>query len=107
MWQINHAINCIIPVAGDVSNGYHWNMTTLKAHFDGKVLVPDEPVNLPVNRALKVQVEPVEPSAAPASEEKPLLKLLKAIEAMPSNPDWPPDGAAQHDHYLYGLPKRP
>jgi hypothetical protein len=94
-------------VAFDVSNGYIQIVTTLKAHFDGRVLVPDEPVNLPVNRALKVQVEPMEQSAVPASEEKPLLKLLKAIEAMPSNPDWPSDGAAQHDHYLYGLPKRP
>ena len=82
-------------------------MTTLKAHFDGKVLVPDEPVNLPVNRALKVLVEPVEQPLTPANKEMPLLKLLKAIEAMPSNPDWPSDGAAQHDHYLYGLPKRP
>jgi hypothetical protein len=82
-------------------------VTTLKAHFDGKVLVPDEPVNLPINRALKVQVEPMEQSATPAIDEKPLSKLLKAIEAMPSNPDWPKDGAAQHDHYLYGLPKRP
>jgi len=34
-------------------------MTTLKAHFDGKVLVPDEPVNLPVGCALKVRVEPM------------------------------------------------
>jgi hypothetical protein len=94
-------------VALNAPNGYSFDVTTLKAHFDGKVLVPDEPVNLPVNRALKVQVETVEQSATPAIEEKPLAKLLKAIEAMPSNPNWPKDGAAQHDHYLYGLPKRP
>ena len=35
-------------------------MTTLTAHFDGKVLIPDEPVNLPVNQPLKVSVSPVE-----------------------------------------------
>jgi len=40
------------------------------------------------------------------ADGKPLLKLLKALEALPDNPDWPVDGAAQHDHYLYGLPKR-
>jgi hypothetical protein len=34
-------------------------MTTLLAHFDGKVLVPDSPVKLPVNQPLKVSVSPV------------------------------------------------
>ena len=46
----------------------------LKAHFDGKVLVPDEPVNLPVNCALEVQVRSVD--ALPTAG-KPLLKLLE------------------------------
>ena len=78
-------------------------MTVLKAHFDGKVLVPDEPVNLPVNCALEVHVQPVLETVG----EKPLLKLLSVLEELPDNPDWPADGAAQHDHYLYGLPKRP
>ena len=35
-------------------------MTTLLAHFDGKVLVPDSPVKLPVNQPLKVSVSAVE-----------------------------------------------
>ena len=35
-------------------------MTTLLAHFDGKVLVPDSPVKLPVNQTLKVSVSQVE-----------------------------------------------
>ena len=35
-------------------------MTTLLAHFDGKVLVPDSPVELPVNQQLKVSVSAVE-----------------------------------------------
>ena len=101
-------------------------MTTLTAHFDGKVLIPDEPVNLPVDCALELHVEPVKksstganplkslvelakrfPVAGPTDGEKPLLKLLQALEKLPENPDWPADGAAQHDHYLYGLPKRP
>jgi hypothetical protein len=34
-------------------------MTTLLAHFDGKVLVPDSPVKLPVNQPLKVSVSTV------------------------------------------------
>jgi hypothetical protein len=30
----------------------------LRAHFDGRVLVPDEPVDLPVNQPLEVEVTP-------------------------------------------------
>lgn len=30
--------------------------TTVKAHFDGKVFVPDEPVELPVNEPVELQV---------------------------------------------------
>lgn len=76
---------------------------TLRAHFDGKVLVPDEPVDLPVNCALEVEVKPAQPEAA---EAKPLLKLVELARRFPVT-DGPPDGAAQHDHYLHGLPKRP
>ena len=31
-------------------------MTTLRAHFDGKVLVPEEPVDLPQGRSFRIQV---------------------------------------------------
>jgi hypothetical protein len=78
-------------------------MTVLKAHFDGKVLVPDEPVKLPVNCALRVHVEPVR---EPPSTDKPLQRLVEIAKRNPVVGS-PADGAAQHDHYLYGLPKRP
>jgi len=39
-------------------------MTTLLAHFDGKVLVPDSPVKLPKNQPLKVSVSLLETNAA-------------------------------------------
>jgi hypothetical protein len=77
-------------------------MTVLTAHFDGKVLVPDEPVNLPVDCALEVQVKPVEKTPG---EEKPLKRLAELARQFPVS-DWPADGAAEHDHYLYGTPKR-
>jgi hypothetical protein len=88
-------------------------MTILKAHFDGKVLVPDEPVDLPVNCALEVHVRaqsaPRErvPASMDSVNGRPLMKLAKLLEGLPDNPETPRDGAAQHDHYLYGLPKRP
>ena len=38
---------------------------TIRAHFDGTVIVPDEPVNLPVDAALAVDIRPLL-STAPA-----------------------------------------
>jgi hypothetical protein len=79
-------------------------MATFRAHFDGQVLVPDEPISLPIGAVLDV-------SAAIASEtefDRPtLLDLAEALEKLPDNPQMPTDSAAQVDHYLYGLPKRP
>ncbi|MDB5302744.1 MAG: hypothetical protein JWM97_293 [Phycisphaerales bacterium] len=34
-------------------------MTTLRAHFDGKVLIPDDPVDLPKDRPLEIYVIPL------------------------------------------------
>jgi len=75
---------------------------TLRAHFDGKVLVPDEPVDLPVSCALEVEVKP---AGAASQSDKPLARLLEVARRFPLT-DGPADGAAQHDHYLYGLPKK-
>ena len=73
-------------------------MTAIKAHFDGKVLVLDEPVDLPVNQPLNLLVAPARPMT--------MTDLLEALDQMPDNPSTPADLAAQHDHYLHGLPKR-
>lgn len=36
-------------------------MATIKAHFDGKVFVPDEPVDLPKDQPVVVQPDPAAP----------------------------------------------
>lgn len=69
----------------------------ISAHFDGKVIVPDEPVELPIGQPLRIRVELTE---QPAARFENLLDLAADL------PDAPPDLAAQHDHYLYGSPKR-
>ena len=79
-------------------------MTSIKAHFDGRVLVPDEPVELPIGCPLEVQITPLAP---PPSPKTPLAKLAELMGKFPVSPDLPTDAAAQHDHYLYGVPKRP
>lgn len=37
-------------------------MVRMNGHFDGKVIVPDEPVNLPLNQRLRIDVEVVTPN---------------------------------------------
>jgi len=77
-------------------------MITVKARFDGHVFVPEQPVNLPVGHILDI---PIVPPAEETVSTPPLVELLELLEQLPANPDWPADGAAQHDHYLYGTPK--
>jgi hypothetical protein len=69
----------------------------LTAHFDGRFIVPDEPVQLPVGQRLRLHVEVLEPSPPRFAE---LLDFASDL------PEAPPDLSAQHDHYLYGAPKR-
>lgn len=70
---------------------------TISAHFDGQVIVPEEPVELPAGQRLRVRLELVE-SLTPRFAD--FLRFAADL------PDAPCDMAAQHDHYLYGSPKR-
>lgn len=72
---------------------------TVSAHFDGRVIVPDEPLDLRPNQALRIQIEPLEGDA----EESALAWI--ATHAVESD-ELPTDLADQHDHYLYGSPKK-
>lgn len=59
-------------------------MIALNARYDGKVLIPDEPLNLPANQKVHIQVEPIN-SAEPARQSVDLSKLLGAGLAGPTN----------------------
>jgi hypothetical protein len=56
-----------MPNAGSVQHFYFQSVigmllimtTTVLAHFDGKVFVPDEPVDVPIGTPLRVHVEAV------------------------------------------------
>ena len=78
-------------------------MITVKARFDGRVFVPEQPVDLPVGQAVEIPIPP--PTTTPSPQ--PLADLMKALDHLPENADWPADGATQHDHYLYGTPRKP
>ena len=73
-------------------------MTIISAHFDGKFIVPDEPVELPIGEPLRVSCE-VAASGIPP-------RFAGLLELAADLPEAPPDMAVQHDHYLYGSPKR-
>jgi hypothetical protein len=75
---------------------------TVKAHFDGTAIIPDEPLNLAPNQPLIVQIEPANSPADIAKE--PALTWLAANAA--ESTAQPQNLADQHDHYLYGLPSK-
>jgi hypothetical protein len=75
---------------------------TVNAHFDGKVIVPDEPLNLAPNQALIVQIEAVGGAGGVTNESALEWLVANASET----DDLPTDLAEQHDHYLYGLPRK-
>ena len=73
----------------------------VNAHFDGKAIIPDEPLDLPPNQALIVQIESV--GSREIADESALAWLAaNAVE----NDALPADLADRHDHYLYGSPAK-
>jgi len=77
-------------------------MIAINAHFDGKVIVPDEPLDLPRNQALIVRIEAL-PGNGPHGAGSALTWLA---EHASDSPSLPADLSHQHDHYLYGVPKK-
>jgi hypothetical protein len=73
-------------------------MVTVSAHFDGRVIVPDEPLDLPPNQALIVQIERVGGDALPSDESALTWLAANAVDSEVL----PTDLADRHDHYLYG-----
>jgi hypothetical protein len=56
---------------------YNTDMVTLKAHFDGKMIVPDEPlpVSLQTGARLKVNIETIDEAAPVAPVPQPFQPL--------------------------------
>jgi Protein of unknown function DUF104 len=79
-------------------------LMVIKVRYDGRVFVPEETVDLPAGSEFEVTLKP---PIMPANARPPLLALADIARQFPDDPDMPTDAAAQHDHYLYGTPKRP
>jgi hypothetical protein len=52
-------------------------MTTFKAHFDGKIIIPDEQVNLPINQPLQMSA-----TSIPTPDAKQIAEQLKEFEEL-------------------------
>ena len=74
---------------------------TVNAHFDGKAIIPDEPLDMPPNQALILHIERVGPRET-VDESALALLAVNAVE----DDALPTDLADQHDHYLYGSPTK-
>ena len=70
-------------------------MSVIIAHFDGKVLVPDEPVSLPQGKPLQVSIEVLE-EKLPRPKRKPSFKI-----GMHPVKSGVPDASVNHDKYIY------
>ncbi len=74
-------------------------MVQFTGHFDGKVIKPDERVEIQANTPLRVTIEPaVRPESTGVAWNR-LLEL--AAECALEGPE---DLAVRHDHYAHGKP---
>jgi len=71
---------------------------TLHAIFDGSVLRPEEAVNLEPNVRYLVTIE--------CKEKTDKHSLWNVLSKFAGKVEGPKDWSQEHDHYIYGVPKR-
>ena len=81
----------------------------LRAVYEDGVFRPLEPVQLEEHQQVNLVLETTDESASGTSEHKPIWEVAaELVRDIPEDvlSSVATDGAAQHDHYLYGAPKR-
>ncbi len=72
------------------------NVTTITVLYDGQVLRPEGPLDLEPNVRYVVTIQP-----------EPIFRdAWDVLEHYAGAVDAPDDWSIEHDHYLYGTPKR-
>lgn len=79
---------------------------TLYGHVKDGAIVLDEQVSLPEGVAVRLELLPDQPHAESEAAQKPTGNVWEALRALAGTVEGPPDWARNHDHYLYGTPKR-
>ena len=77
---------------------------TLHGHIENGMIVLDQSVPLPEGAAVEVQIVMPQPPIVPETELPTLAESLKDFIGILE--DLPEDAAINHDHYLYGTPKK-
>jgi hypothetical protein len=72
-------------------------------HIKNGVIVFDQPVALPEGLEVSVEVPATAPTKTPEERLPPTQSLLKYAGKAVGLPE---DASENHDHYLYGTPKR-
>lgn len=73
-----------------------------RGHVVQGAIVLDEPAALPEGAAVEVRL-----AAPPAESERSVTLYEQLLPFIGKMGGLPSDMAAQHDHYLYGSPRRP
>jgi predicted DNA-binding antitoxin AbrB/MazE fold protein len=80
----------------------------IQAVYENGVFRPLDPIELPEHSQVELVIhQPAQANSHASVSTAPLADLAAIAGAHPKNPDLPVDLAEQHDHYLYGTPKRP
>lgn len=66
--------------------------------FDGQVLRPETPLDLEPNKRYVVTITP--------ADEESDEDAWDVLDSLTGTVEAPPDWSVEHDHYLYGTPKR-
>lgn len=74
---------------------------TIEAVYENGVLKPTQPLPFQEQQRVTITVEPSRPSLAERIAARAAALPPEVLDRLPA------DGAAQHDHYIYGTPKRP
>jgi len=74
---------------------------TVEAVYENGVLKPAQPLPLREHEKVRVTVEQKQPSLAERIVARARALPQETLDRLPA------DGASQHDHYIYGTPKRP
>ncbi len=77
-------------------------MKKVRAVYDGKVLCPEEPIELETNGHYVLNIEPVKNDKPSGDVESDSAFDLASLAVKTGISDL----ATEHDHYLYGTPKQ-
>lgn len=79
----------------------------IRVVFDGKVLVPEENLDLEPCERYEITIgEKIDRAPQEPKTPQPSGNLWDLLEELGGTIEGPEDWSVEHDHYLYGTPKR-